>query len=259
MSVPFEASRALERLTGVRHGFFGRRGGWSTGDFASLNVSQSAGDKPEHVARNREQIAGLLGFSADQLVTVKQVHSARVLEVTRQPSPSDERPEADAMVTRVQGLALGILTADCTPILFADPDARVIGAAHAGWKGAVGGIAEATVNAMVDLGARPDRIVAAIGPTISGANYEVGPEFTANLLRDHRDAENRITRPNGGRERFDLPGFVFDHLIAAGVGIVDDLAICTYAEPRKYFSHRYATHNGINTGRQLSVIGLGGL
>jgi YfiH family protein len=258
MSIPFEQSRALERLSGIRHGFFGRRGGASTGEFASLNVSISAGDKLNHVAQNREQISGLLGFSSEQLVTVKQVHSVTVLEVTRQPSP-DDVPEADALVTRVHGLALGILTADCTPILFADSEARVIGAAHAGWKGATGGIAEATVAAMVDLGARPDRIVAAIGPTISGPNYEVGPEFAANLLRDHRDAENRITRPDGGREHFDLPGFVFDHLMAAGVGVVDDLRICTYAEPKKYFSHRYATHKSINTGRQLSVIGLGGL
>jgi YfiH family protein len=258
MSIPFETSRALERLTGIRHGFFGRRGGVSTGEFASLNVSASAGDKLNHVAQNRAQIAGLLGFSSEQLVTVKQVHSVTVLEVTRQPSP-DDMPEADALVTRVHGLALGILTADCTPILFADPEARVIGAAHAGWKGATGGIAEATVAAMVDLGARPDRIVAAIGPTISGPNYEVGPEFAANLLREHRDAENRITRANGGREHFDLPGFVFDNLMAAGVSVVDDLGICTYAEPKKYFSHRYATHKGINTGRQLSVIGLGGL
>lgn len=258
MTIPFETSRALERMTGIRHGFFGRRGGASTGEFASLNVSASAGDKLNHVAQNREQIAGLLGFSSQQLVTVKQVHSVTVLEVTRQPAP-DDVPEADALVTRVDGLALGILTADCTPILFADPEARVIGAAHAGWKGAVGGIAEATVNAMVDLGARPDRIVAAIGPTISGPNYEVGPAFAENLLRDHRDAGNRIFRPEGAREHFDLPGFVFDHLMAAGVGLVDDLGICTYAEPRKYFSHRYATHKGINTGRQLSVIGLGGL
>lgn len=258
MTLPFETSRALERIPGVRHGFFGRRGGVSTGEFASLNVSTSAGDRLNHVMENRAQIAGILGFSPDQLVTLKQVHSVTVLEVTRQPNP-DDIPEADAFVTRVHGLALGILTADCTPILFADPDARVIGAAHAGWKGATGGIMQATVAAMVDLGARPDRIVAAIGPTISARNYEVGPDFTADLLRDHRDAENRIIRPTGGREHFDLPGFVFDQLIAAGIGLVDDLGICTYGEPKKYFSHRYATHKAITTGRQLSVIGLGGL
>ncbi len=255
MTIPFEQSRALERLTGVRHGFFGRRGGVSTGDFASLNVSESSGDKLNHIAENRAQVAGILGFPPERLVTMKQVHSVTVLEVTRQPAPG-ERPEADAFVTRVPGLALGILTADCAPILLADPEAGVIGAAHAGWKGATGGIAEATVAAMVDLGARPDRIIAAIGPTISAANYEVGPDFAATLLRDHRDAANRISKPDGGREHFDLPGFVFDHLIAAGVGLVDDLGLCTYADPKRYFSHRYATHQGITTGRQISVIGL---
>ncbi|WP_421759225.1 peptidoglycan editing factor PgeF [Devosia sp.] len=259
MTIPFETSRPLERLSGVRHGFFGRRGGVSTGPvFSSLNVSESSGDQLNHVAENRTQAAGILGFSPDALVTMKQVHSVTVLEVTRQPAPG-ERPEADAFVTNVRGLALGILTADCTPILFADHEAGVIGAAHAGWKGATGGIAEATVAAMVDLGARPERIIAAIGPTISAANYEVGPEFTADLLRAHPDAANRVTRPDGAREHFDLPGFVFDHLMNAGVGIVDDLGLCTYAEPKKYFSHRFATHHGTTTGRQISIIGLGGL
>lgn len=255
MSIPFDLSRPLERLSGIRHGFFGRRGGVSTGDFASLNVSESLGDKPQHVAENRAQIAGILGFSPEALVTMKQVHSVTVLEVTRQPAPG-ERPEADAFVTRVRGLALGILTADCSPILFADAEAGVIAAAHAGWKGATGGIAEATVAAMVDLGARPDRIVAAIGPTISAGNYEVGPDFARDLLATHRDAANRISRPTGGREHFDLPGFVFDHLANAGIGLVDDLDLCTYAAPKRYFSHRWATHKAVPTGRQLSVIGL---
>jgi YfiH family protein len=258
MTIPFETSRALERLTGVRHGFFGRRGGNSTGDFASLNASESVGDKPTQVQKNREQITGLLGFSPDVLAGVKQVHSARVVVLT-DPAAIPERPEADAIVTDLRGVALGILTADCTPILLADVEAGVIGAAHAGWRGAVSGIAEATVTAMVSLGAEPERIVAAIGPTISEANYEVGPEWAAELLKHHRDAANRISRPEGGREHFDLPGFVFDHLIEAGVGVVDDLRLCTYAEPKKYFSHRWATHKGIPTGRQLSVIGLGGL
>jgi YfiH family protein len=258
MPIPFEQSRALERLSGIRHGFFGRRGGSSTGDFASLNASESVGDKLHHVRENRAQIAGLLGFSTEALAQVKQVHSARVV-VLADPAAIPERPEADAIVTNMRGAALGILTADCTPILLADVEAGVIGAAHAGWRGAVSGIAEATVQAMASLGAEPERIVAAIGPTISAENYEVGPEWAAELLRHHRDAANRISRPTGGREHFDLPGFVFDHLIGAGVGVVDDLRICTYAEPKKYFSHRWATHKGIPTGRQLSVIGLGGL
>lgn len=255
MSIPFDQSAALNRLDGIRHGFFGRRGGQSTGDFASLNVSETLGDRPTTVAGNRAAAAGALGFAAPALATMHQVHSVTVLQVTRQPAPG-ERPEADALVTNVRGLALGILTADCTPILLADPVAGVIGAAHAGWKGAVGGIAEATVDVMVSLGARHDRIVAAIGPTISLPNYEVGPEFASSLLRTHRDAANRVSTPSGGREHFDLPGFVFDHLSNTGVAIVDDLALCTYAEPKRYFSHRYATHKAIPTGRQISIIGL---
>lgn len=256
MTIPFESSRALQRLSGIRHAFFGRRGGNSTGDFASLNASESVGDKPIHVQKNREQMTALLGFSVEALAQVKQVHSARAVVLT-DPAAISERPEADAIVTNIRGACLGILTADCTPILLADAEAGVIGAAHAGWRGAVTGIAEATVVAMESLGADPARIVAAIGPTISAANYEVGPEWAAELLKHHRDAANRVSKPEGGREHFDLPGFVFDHLIEAGVGVVDDLRICTYAEPKKYFSHRWATHKGIPTGRQLSIIGLG--
>jgi YfiH family protein len=255
MTVPFEQSRALARLGGIRHGFFGRRGGTSTGDFASLNASDSVGDRPANVEKNREQMMAALGLQPAGLARVKQVHSARVVVLT-DPAAIGERPEADAIVTDIAGASLGITTADCTPILLADAEAGVIGAAHAGWRGAVTGIAEATVMAMVSLGADPERIVAAIGPTISEPNYEVGPEWAAELLRHHRDAANRISTPEGGREHFDLPGFVFDHLIGAGVSVVDDLRLCTYAEPKKYFSHRWATHKGIPTGRQLSIIGL---
>ena len=258
MSTPFEQSRALERLTGVRHGFFGRRGGASTGEFASLNLSRTQGDNPRHLAENRAQVTGLLGFSPEQLVGVRQVHSSRVAIVDSAESWSDTL-EADAIVTRHRGICLGILTADCTPILLADVEAGVIGAAHAGWRGAVDGIAEATVAAMQSLGAEPERIVAAIGPTISLANYETGPDFVHDLLGHHRDAANRVSRAYGEREHFDLPGFVFDRLIGAGVGLVDDLAICTYGEPKKYFSHRFATQRGQRTGRQISLIGLGGL
>ena len=256
MAIPFEASAALAALAAVRHAFFGRRGGSSTGDFASLNVSEVSGDKPHLVAQNRAQAVAVLGFPPDSLVTVKQVHSSLVHTVTVPPTDG-ERPQADALVTNVRGLVLGILTADCAPVLLADPAAGVIGAFHAGWKGAIGGIAEATVDAMAALGADPARIVAAIGPTISLPNYEVGPDFAASLLRQHRDAGNRIATPPGGREHFDLPGFVFDRLHEAGVGLVQDLAICTYADPRRYFSHRYATHRGTATGRQIALIGLG--
>ena len=255
MSIDFATSRPLDRLEGVRHGFFGRRGGSSTGDYASLNVSELSGDKPIHVANNRQQIAGVLGFSIENLASTHQVHSADVVCITGPIGAN--RPEADGMVSSTPGIALAISTADCTPILMADAEARVIGACHAGWKGAIDGIAASTVDAMVGLGASPERIVAAIGPTISGANYEVGPEFARDLLKRHPDAANRVWVPAGSeREHFDLPGFVFDQLIAAGVGLVDDLDICTYAAPKAYFSHRFATHRGTVTGRQFSVIGL---
>jgi len=255
LSIPFEQSRALAALPGVRHGFFGRRGGVSTGIFASLNVSEASGDKLNLVASNRAQATEAIGFPHTALATLKQIHSNSVV-VLASPPNGDHPPQADAMVTNLPGLVLGILTADCAPILLADPQAGVIGAAHAGWKGAVGGIAYATVLGMVSLGADPARIVAAIGPTISLANYEVGPEFAADLLAQHRDAANRIGRPTGGREHFDLPGFVFDQLHGAGVGLVNDLGICTYADPKRYFSHRRATHEGGVTGRQIALIGL---
>lgn len=255
MTIPFEQSRALAALPGVRHGFFGRRGGVSTGVFASLNMSESSGDKLNLVASNRAQAVETIGFQRTALATLRQVHSNTVV-VPASPPNGDHPPEADAMVTNVPGIVLGILTADCAPILLADPQAGVIGAAHAGWKGASDGIAYATVLAMVSLGADPTRIVAVIGPTISLANYEVGPQFAADLLARHRDAANRIGRPTGGREHFDLPGFVFDQLHGAGVGLVNDLGICTYADPKRYFSHRRATHEGSVTGRQIALIGL---
>ncbi|HQZ12550.1 MAG TPA: peptidoglycan editing factor PgeF [Devosia sp.] len=255
MSVPHEQSAALARLPGIRHAFFGRRGGVSTGAWASLNVSEKNADKPHYVAENRAIAAAAVGATPLTLATLNQVHSVTVMAVTRPPAPG-ERPAADAMVSDLHGVTLGILTADCCPVLLADSRAGVIGAFHAGWKGAIGGIAQATVSAMESLGADPANIVAAIGPTISQRNYEVGPEFAASLLAQHRDAGNRIFVPPGGREHFDLPGFVFDRLYEAEVGLVQDLGICTYADPKRYFSHRYATHQGIETGRQIALVSL---
>lgn len=253
MSVRFEQSSVLAALSEVRHGFFGRQGGRSTGIFASLNTSMSSGDDLNRVAQNRSQAVETLGFHPASLATVSQVHSSAVLVLTKPPCGNET---ADAMVTNVSGVTLGILTADCVPILLADPHAGVIGAAHAGWRGAVDGIVAATVDAMIGLGADPARITAAVGPAISRANYEVGPQFAADLLAQYPEAESRITRPDGGREHFDLPGFVGDRLHSAGVGRIHDLGICTYAQPDRYFSHRRATHEGITTGRQIALIGL---
>lgn len=255
MSVPFDQVASLAALPVIRHAFFGRRGGTSTGVYASLNVSESGGDDLDSVTQNRALAAQAIGFAPDRLATLTQVHSTTVIALTSPPSLA-ERPEADAMVTNVPGFVLGILTADCAPVLLADAEAGVIGAFHAGWKGAIGGIARRTVGAMVGLGADPARIVAAIGPTISQRNYEVGPEFAANVLKLHRDAGSRLATPAGGREHFDLPGFVSDQLHEAGVGGVEDLGRCTYADEGAYFSHRRATHQGTTTGRQIALIGL---
>ena len=255
MTIPFVHLPLLSGIPGVHHGFFGRRGGHSMGDYASLNVSETVGDKPNLVASNRADILDALDLPTATLAQLTQVHSSRVMTLEDRHEAAS-RPDADAIVSATPGVLLGIQTADCAPILLADPQAAVIGAAHAGWKGALAGIIGRTVEAMTRLGARPERIVAAIGPTISLDNYEVGPDFVASLLQQHRDASNRVGRPPGGREHFDLPGFVFDQLIEAGVGKVNDLGRCTYGNPKHYFSHRRATHEGKKAGRQISLIGL---
>lgn len=262
MSQPFEQSSALAAISAIRHGFYGRRGGVSQGDFASNNMSYIQTDSVEATTANRRQVTAAMQFESDALCVLKQVHSATVRVVTgRQENPASHvggsHPfEADAMVTNVPGLLLGILTADCTPILFADPEAGVIGATHAGWRGAAHGICEATVDAMVRLGADPARIIAAIGPTISGANYQVGPQFVADELKLYPNARNRVFVPEGDVEHFDLPGFVEDCLRDTGVLGIDRVGGCTYSHPDRYFSHRYATHHGTRTGRQIAVIGL---
>jgi YfiH family protein len=247
-----ETSTALSAVPSLRHGFFGRRGGISTGDFAGLNVSLSVGDDPEAVAVNRQAVADAMAIGP--LAILKQTHSTRVQTLTGPFAAGTI--DADAMVTATPGMALGILTADCTPILFADPEARIIGAAHAGWRGAVDGIIGNTIAAMVALGATPSRIVTAYGPTIHAENYEVGDQFRADFLHLHPGGEAHFHTPAGGRAHFDLPGFVAEQLRAAGVTAIEQVGACTYANPDRYFSHRYATHQQTRTGRQIAVIGL---
>jgi YfiH family protein len=256
MPAPYVVSRVLD-LPGIRHGFFGREGGRSTGDFASNNMSIAQGDNPDLVVSNRSSAAVQMGdFGVKDLVVFRQVHSTTVVTLTERHNPAIA-VEADAMVTNRSDIVLGVLTADCAPVLFADAEARVVGAAHAGWKGAAGGICLATVDAMVRLGARRENIRAAIGPTISGANYEIGPETAAQVAALDSAARDRITLPEGGtREHFDIPGYLAEQLLLAGVSRVGDLALCTYALPDRYFSHRYATHHAHNTGRQISLIAL---
>lgn len=254
MSAPYEQSPALTAIATLRHGFFGRAGGGSSGDFATNNMSTTLGDAAE-AAANRAAAATALGFAGDRLYLLKQTHSADVVTLAAVPT-GGPLISADATVTNLPGVALGIMTADCTPILLADPQAGVVGAAHAGWRGAVDGIIANTVAAMVALGADPTRIVAAIGPTISGPNYEVGDDFRADFLALHPTGSHYFSTPPGKQVHFDLPAFVIEQLAATGISQIERIGGCTYAEPTRYFSHRYATHQGTATGRQIAIIGL---
>jgi YfiH family protein len=238
-------------LSGIAHGFFGRTGGVSTGIYDSLNCGPGSDDDPAAVARNREQVAD--HFHAE-LVTLHQVHSATAVPVSV--AWGDARPQADGMATRTPGIALGILTADCAPVLFADSQARVIGAAHAGWKGALGGIVESTLAAMEELGAARANIAAAIGPCIAQANYEVGAEFRDTFLKaDAANAAFFIASDRAEHFRFDLEGYVRDRLRRAGLRDVKGLSADTYAREADFFSFRRATHRSEpNYGRQISAI-----
>ena len=237
----------------MRHGFFTRRGGVSTGPFASLNCSLSGADAPEAVAANRAAVARTLGATPDRLVGLSQVHGAEVA-VVHAPWAQGAGPRADALVTRQPGIALGIVTADCTPVLFADPAAGVIGAVHAGWRGALAGVLEATLEAMIQLGATRSAISAAIGPCIRQPSYEVGPDLRDAILA-HGPAHARFfaagARPD--RWQFDLAGYCAAHL--AGLAQLDILGADTAAEPRRFFSHRRRTlAGGGPIGHQISAI-----
>lgn len=242
-------------LSGIAHGFFGRTGGVSSGLYSSLNCGLGSRDDRANVAENRSRVARALGTSADRLLTCYQIHSADAVIVDRPWGP-DGQPKADALVTKTPGIAIAALAADCTPILFADPVARVIGAAHAGWKGAKIGIVEATIAAMEKLGARRDAIIAAIGPCISQANYEVGPEFEAAFLDVTPENARYFTRPSAAaKPHFDLPGYIAARLVAAHVGRVERLDTCTYAADSQFFSFRRTTHRRESDyGRQISAI-----
>ncbi|MES1156349.1 MAG: peptidoglycan editing factor PgeF [Alphaproteobacteria bacterium] len=242
-------------LAGARHGFFGRAGGVSTGIYASLNAGSGSRDDADAVRENRRRIASAFGVSPERLIGVHQVHSPRAVAV-KAPWPG-ERPEADALVTTTRGLVLSILTADCAPVLFADTEAGVIGAAHAGWKGALGGVLANTIDLMRQMGAARTRIRAAIGPCIAQASYEVGPEFEARFL-DH-DGANAAFFAAGedDRRRFDLPGYCEARLKAEGLNHVARLDLDTYARAADFFSHRRSVHAGEGDyGRNCSAIAL---
>ena len=250
-------AKPLEQLPHVSHGFFTREGGVSKGIYATLNCGYGSDDDPGAVRENRARIARAIGVDAGNLLTVYQVHSPSVIRVTST-WEHGSAPQADAMVTDEPSVGLGILAADCAPVLFADEAARVIGAAHAGWKGAFTGVLEATIEAMTALGAHRSRVVAAIGPCISRDAYEVGPEFRQRFL--DAGLANEIWFTPSARDRhymFDLPGYIAARLKAADVGTVASLGLCTYGDEPRFFSYRRTTHRGESDyGRQLSVIAL---
>ncbi|HET9068764.1 MAG TPA: peptidoglycan editing factor PgeF [Amaricoccus sp.] len=249
-------------LAGARHGFFTRRGGASSGIYAGLNCGLGSSDQRQAVTLNRARVAGHLGVDPARLLSLYQVHGTDVVvagpEGWPEGSPEgDGRPRADAAVTARPGVALGVLTADCAPVLFHDPDAGVIGAAHAGWRGAVDGVLEATLSALEGLGARRQAVRAAVGPTISQRAYEVGPEFL-DRFRAEEDGSERFFAPGeGDRLRFDLPGYVLARLRAAGIAEAGWIGACTYSDPARFFSYRRANHAGEpDYGRLISAIRL---
>jgi YfiH family protein len=250
-------SSLLSMLPGIRHGFFTRDGGVSEGFYASLNAGIGSRDAPERVAENRARMAAALGVARDRLVTAYQVHSPNVVVAT-EPWPRAQTPRADAVITRVPGLAVGVTTADCGPLLLADREAGVVGAAHAGWKGALAGVAEAAVEAMEQLGASRRRIVVALGPMIRQPSYEVGPDFVTRFAAD--DPENRrffVPSARDGHAMFDLAGYISARLRRAGAGRIEDLGHCTYADPTRFFSYRRSTHRAeADYGRHISAIAL---
>jgi YfiH family protein len=243
---------AFDSLPSIRHGFFTREGGVSEGLYASLNCGLGSNDRRDHVTRNRGIVAAHLGLPASALVTPHQVHSARVV-IVKQPWDPADAPKADALVTNHPGLCLGVLSADCVPLLFADPNAGIIGAAHSGWKGARDNIAAATIEAMVALGATHKRIRVGIGPAIRQHSYEVGPEFPGHF----NDAEpffRSSARP--GHYLFDLPGYIAARLAPLGLADIADLALDTVTDPR-FFSYRRATLQAEpDYGRMISAIAL---
>jgi YfiH family protein len=246
-------------LDGVRHGFFTREGGVSRGFYASLNGGTGSNDNAEHVTENRARMAAAVGVAPSRFVTAYQIHSPHVV-VVETPWTAEARPRADAIVTRMRALAIGVTTADCGPILLADPKARVIGAAHAGWRGALAGVVEATVAAMERLGAKHGDIRAALGPMIRQPNYEVGPDLIARFSAED-PASSRFFAPASreGHAMFDLAGYIGSRLTRSGIQYIEDLAHCTYADPAKFFSFRRTTHRGeADYGRHVNAIALAG-
>jgi YfiH family protein len=250
-------SPSLSAHPNIRHAFFTRAGGVSEGIYESLNGGIGSSDAPDHVRENRARMACALGVAPTHFVTCNQIHSPNVV-IAETPWTRENSPRADAIVTRVPGLAVGVGSADCGPVLFADAEAGVVGATHAGWKGALTGVLESTIAAMEKLGAQRSRINAAIGPLIRQANYEVGREFVDRFTS--ADAANEkffVASTRAGHAMFDLPGYIRSRLERADIQGVDDLKLCTYADPARFFSYRRTTHRGEpDYGRHVNAIAL---
>ncbi len=250
-------AKSLARLDPIRHAFFTRSGGVSQGVYATLNGGTGSNDAPAKIAENRARMAAALGVAPARLLTAHQIHSPDVV-VAEEPWTHESRPRADAIVTRTPKLAIGVSTADCGPLLFADAEAGVIGAAHAGWRGALTGVIEATAAAMEKLGAKRSRITAALGPTIRQPNYEVGPEFVERFLAAD-PANARFFTPAGraGYAMFDLTGYIAERVHRAGIDDFEDLGLCTFAEPERFYSYRRMTRLGEpDYGRHINAIAL---
>lgn len=244
-----------DELKPLSHGFFTREGGASSGIFAGLNCGFGSSDQHDAVAINRGRVAEALGVESEKLITIHQVHSSDV--VTLLDTAPESGTRADALVTNRPGIALAILTADCQPVLFADHEGGVIGAAHAGWKGALDGVLESTIDAMVELGAKPSRIAVVIGPSISQRAYEVGPEFFDRFYDKDPEAARFFARGDGDRMLFDLPSYGMARLRAAGVGDVRWTGHCTYSDPTRFYSYRRSVHRKeADYGRLIAAIRL---
>lgn len=242
-------------LGGVPHGFFGRQGGVSGGAVAGLNCGLGSGDDPRAIEANRRLAADAI-LPGAPLASVYQIHSPTAV-IVNEAAPYAERPQADALVTAQPNLLLGVVTADCAPVLLADPEARVIGAAHAGWRGAMAGVTDRAIAAMISLGAKVERIVAAVGPCIARASYEVDEAFAERLIADDVGNERFLGEGPDGRPHFDLEAYVVARLAAAGVRRIEAASLDTYGLEDRYYSYRRATHRGEPTyGRQISLIGL---
>jgi YfiH family protein len=248
----------LSALDGLRHAFFTRDGGVSGGVYASLNSGVGSQDDAGHVMQNRARMARELGVDATRLITAFQIHSPKVV-VADEPWSVEARPRADAIVTKTPGLAIGVSTADCGPLLFADPHARVIGAAHAGWRGAFSGVIEGTIAAMEELGADRGRITVALGPLIRKESYEVSESFADEFLRADEGYTQFFAPARAGHCMFDLPGFIASRLEQSGIDRFEDIGLCTYSEPDRFYSYRRSVHRAEpDYGRHVNAIVLAG-